>query len=230
MNKQKLSLLLTVLLLTLTLLLSCGALEYSYNEDNASSKTEDGALKWSCDIRYPFFRSGKISDKLNASLDTILREYQANAMSYQAEADEMRALGSIAPYEFDLDAEVLLSDEKYISIRFTDYTYLGGAHGSTAVCGAIYDAESGERLLPEDILGVSGIELMTVVSEELTAMIEASPEEFYPDALELIETVLFGGISCYIEGNELVFPIQEYEIAPYAAGVQYVRIALDSQS
>jgi len=31
-------------------------------------------------------------------------------------------------------------------------------------------------------------------------------------------------------GRPAVFPIQEYEIAPYAAGVQYVRIALDSQS
>jgi len=229
MNKQKLPLLIPILLITLTLLSSCGALEYSYNEDNASSKTEDGALIWSCDIRYPFFKGGKISDKLNASLDTVLREYQANAMSYQAEADEMHAMGSIAPYEFDLDAEVTLFDEKYISIRFTDYTYLGGAHGSTAVAGVIYDAESGERILPENILGVSGIELMTAVSEELAAMIEASPDEFYPDAPELIETVLFEGISCYIEGNELVFPIQEYKIAPYAAGVIYVRIALDSQ-
>jgi len=222
--KKTLSLLF-VLVLSL-MLVSCGQLHYDYNEDNLSSKTEDGAVKWSCDIRYPFFKGG-CSDEINAALDPYLRQYQAEAKGYQSEADNVYAnIG--AGCTFELDAEVIECAEGYVSVRFTSYAYLGGAHGSSSVFGIVFDEKSGKAVSAEDILGVSEDELSVLIRNELTAMIEAEPEKFYPDAAELIDTALFVMGTFYLDGTELVFTVPEYEIAPYVSGIQYVRIPIAS--
>jgi len=220
---KKLLSLLIVLVLSVSLV-SCGELVYDYNEDNMSAKTEDGAVKWSCDIRYPFFKGG-CSDEINAALDTYLRKYQSEAVDYQSEADNV--FGHIGVgCTFELDAEVIECADGYVSVRFTSYEYLGGAHGSSSVFGAVFDEKSGDAVSAEDLLGVSEDELAALLRNELTAMIEAEPEKFYPDALELIDTALFVMGTFYLDGAELVFTVPEYEIAPYVAGIQYVRIPM----
>ena len=222
--KKLISLLLAIMLSVS--LVSCGELEFYYYEDNLSNKADDGAVTWSCDIRYPFFKGG-CSDEINAALDPYLRKYQTEAKDYQAEAlNVYENIG--AGCTFELDAEGVECAEGYVSVRFTSYQYLGGAHGGSSGFGVVFDEKSGDTVSAEELLGVSKDELNTLLRNELTAMIEASPEMFYPDALELIDTALFAMGTFYLEGTELVFTVPEYEIAPYVSGIQYVRIPIAS--
>ena len=127
--KKLISLLLAIMLSVS--LVSCGELEFYYYEDNLSNKADDGAVTWSCDIRYPFFKGG-CSNEINAALDSVLRQFRDEAVAAQGEADEVFSISGVG-YDYDLDVEVIECTDGYVSLRLTDYRYSAGVHGGNLV-------------------------------------------------------------------------------------------------
>jgi len=224
---KKLLSLLLVLLLSVSLA-SCGELVYDYNEDNMSAKTEDGAVKWSCDIRYPFFKGG-CSDEINAALDPVLRGFRDEAVAAQGDADEVYGKLAVG-FQFDLDVDVIECIDGYISLRLTEYRYLGGVHGGRFIHGLIFDEKTGDAVTANELLGLGVSEFAGLVLTEVRSMMDAQPEYFFSDIADeqILGDVSEGLSCCYLEGNELVYVFQEYAIAPYVGGPQYVRIPIAS--
>jgi len=217
-----------VFVLLCILLASCG-LKFNYAENGFSNKDADGMLLLEYSARYPIFGGSNASGGINAFLYELTEYDESNAKSYQTEAAQQSESGFFAPYELKLNVEVVdigELGEKYVSLRITDYAYLGGAHGSTMVCGAVFDAKTGERLTSEQILGTeSGAATMAMVRAELERMIAAEPESYFENAEEYLDDALMDSGGFYIDTDgSAVFPIQEYEIAPYASGTVYVRV------
>jgi len=216
-----------VLCLLCAALVSCGGLKYNYvDETDEINDASDGSTLVSLTMHYPLFGGSDASGLINPIVKGLVDEYRAYPSEYKAEAADLKAGNEyFTPYTLDLDIEVVETVERYVSLKITDSRYLGGAHGSAKVYGAVFDAESGELQTELEILGIDAAELGGLIYAELERMIAESPEMYYEDALGMLDDAMMS-MSFYAEGNDLVFVIQEYKIAPYAAGTQYVRIPI----
>lgn len=120
----------------------------------------------------------------------------------------------------DINYEVKTLDEAVMSAYVTELSYLGGAHPTTVARGVTYNMQTGEKMKAEDFVEDALNKGKAGIREMAAADPEAYP--FYDE-----ETFAFTDDDFYIEGAQLVFVVQQYEIAPYAAGIIEYRIDLE---
>ena len=106
--------------------------------------------------------------------------------------------------------EMVYLDERYLSYRIEEYTYSGGAHGSTKVSDGTLDRETGRQLTLNDVFGKDG--LAALESELRKAVIAKIGEENIQSPVKPIENF-------YLAADGWHFVYNEYEIACYAIGV-----------
>lgn len=105
--------------------------------------------------------------------------------------------------------EMVYLDEKYLSYRIEEYTYSGGAHGSTKVSVGTLDRETGRQLTLNDVFGKDG--LAALETELRKAVIAKIGEENIQSPVKPIENF-------YLAADGWHFVYNEYEIACYAIG------------
>ena len=132
-------------------------------------------------------------------------------------------------YSNNISVEVIRSDAKVFSFIVDDYLYQGGAHGMTGETAYIFDAATGEQLTLSDFGDEATIK-ETAMNYIINTIDQSSQEAkdmlFQDDGIisgyeESIKEV-FDGEVCpeyYIDNRGVVFLFQQYEIAPYAAGI-----------
>ncbi len=125
-----------------------------------------------------------------------------------------------ADWGCDIEYNITNLDEAVMSAYVTELTFLGGAHPNTAAGGVTYNMQTGERMKAEDFVEDALNKGKAGIREMAAADPEAYP--FYDE-----ETFAFTDDDFYIEGAQLVFVVQQYEIAPYAAGIIEYRIDLE---
>lgn len=110
---------------------------------------------------------------------------------------------------------------QYFSILFRTVQDLGGAHPFAAYNGAVYDMKTGKALALTDLLNGDQKAIDQIISDGFTAQMKANPEAFYEDAETILaESIANKNYGYYLTEKGLTFFFQQYEIAPYAAGVQ----------
>ena len=107
--------------------------------------------------------------------------------------------------------EMVYLDEKYLSYRIEEYTYSGGAHGSTKVSVGTLDRETGRQLTLNDVFGKDG--LAALETELRKAVIAKIGEENIQSPVKPIENF-------YLAADGWHFVYNEYEIACYAIGAE----------
>lgn len=125
-----------------------------------------------------------------------------------------------ADWSCEINYQVKSLDEAIVSAYITEVSYMGGAHPNTSVSGLTYNLQTGQRMTAEDFLE----DALNKGKEGIRAIAQADPEQypFYDDtAFKLTDD------SFYIEDAQLVFVVQQYEIAPYARGIVEYRINLE---
>lgn len=127
-------------------------------------------------------------------------------------------------YEFSYRFGPSYQTDKLLTYNFNSYVYLGGAHGSSLGSGQSFDANTGQMLTVDNIfLPDKKAELTKLVGEALWQQyFKENCEEgatlsdvllINPAKLELpVTPPLFAD-------KGLIFIYQQYEIAPYAAGM-----------
>jgi len=105
--------------------------------------------------------------------------------------------------------EMVYLDEKYLSYRIEEYTYSGGAHGSTKVSVGTLDRETGRQLTLNDVFGKDG--LAALETELRKAVIAKIGEENIQSPVKPTENF-------YLAADGWHFVYNEYEIACYAIG------------
>lgn len=134
-------------------------------------------------------------------------------------------------YSDELNCKISSIDEKYLSILQTGYEYTLGAHGMPYRISYIFDANTGETVSPETILGITKEQLnKKVVNLYLKKYDQLKGTDEMPFfarkvVRESAEKIDFSQ-SCYIKNGTLRFYADPYALGPYVAGFIEVSIKL----
>lgn len=127
-------------------------------------------------------------------------------------------------YNDESEMYVQRADDVIVSIRESQYQYMGGAHPMSAYGGINIDPVAGELLTVNDVFPDSS-KLVEVLSNKL---IEKYGEDvFYTSPEELLNEYEPEMFSWTVGYQGITFYFSPYELAPYAAGTQYVTIWFD---
>ena len=148
-----------------------------------------------------------------------------NALIRTSEAELMELGGGewSMPHEFDISFVPTYNTEKLLTYVYTEYLYMGGAHGLMLRKAQTFVASTGARLTNEDVfLPEKREELISLIRNALWEQYfkKECPGGSLDDAL-LIEPAELDLPSDNPEfgSRGISFTYQEYEIAPYAAGL-----------
>lgn len=127
----------------------------------------------------------------------------------------------IRPYELFTRYQQCSLNDNILSLYVDYYQYTGGAHGITERRAYNINLKNGE-LLPLAQLFKPGYDYKTVIDKEINRQIALDPDTYFEGDMG------FQGIATeqnyYLDGENLVIYFNQYEIAPYAAGIREFNI------
>lgn len=141
------------------------------------------------------------------------------AIEYQEASIESGFLSY--PFEAMLTNEVTYNQNCAFSLYFDQYEFYGGAHGSTVRSSESWDMDSGRMLTLGDFFPCSANALQEVLNS-VYAQIEmqrANGEDIYFSNYKEMTARFFNEESFYLTEKGIVLYYQQYEVAPYAAGI-----------
>lgn len=133
-------------------------------------------------------------------------------------------------YEYDYSVTPLVVAPRYVTMMYTSYVYTGGAHGGAAAVGQTFAADNGQALDFDMFREGTADQVLQLVKKGLMDQyFEVSTEKEFSDML-LVEngTLPFPANPPYFEDKGVCFLYQQYEIAPYAAGMPQCVIPFDT--
>lgn len=218
-----------LIILTVILTISCSSAVSETNdvkEVNEVVKAEDGTVVLAADYRYPQIdnpKKSQVIEKINKKFEDDANGYvDAMIADYTDEALLMYEKGYIdTNYEFSVQADVTYNDGEKASVLKNYYEYAGGAHPVGYMESETYDINIGKKLAAEDILtDMTRGEINEKIRELFSMKIAESPEGFYENAEEILNEQINDEYSdFYITDSKIVFYLNPYVIAPYAAGI-----------
>jgi Protein of unknown function (DUF3298)/Deacetylase PdaC len=130
-------------------------------------------------------------------------------------------------WELDRRVSVLADTAGVVSIRCSEFSFLGGAHPNQVIRLGTFVVPSGRRLSLSDCV-VPGAEarLTEAVEREFRTVRSLSPEQSLEEAGFWFEKGAFVLASNWAaEASGLIFYYNDYEIAPHALGPTEVRVS-----
>lgn len=128
------------------------------------------------------------------------------------------------PYEIKSFYIVTEHNDTIISLYNDYYEYLGGAHGSTNRTGYTIDRIK-EKIINLKDLFSEGFDYKEIINKDIREEIRKDPDKYFYSPEN------FKGIlddqGFYISDNNLVIFFNEYEIAPYVAGIPEFKIPVE---
>lgn len=191
---------------------------------------------------YPNFTNAanaEVLDSLNAFVvnrmqlfeegDTIMTMssyMQLYLDGYQQLVDDMPEYRM--PWSLERNMDVLFQNDTILSLSFYEYVFSGGAHPNSATQYYNFDLSTGKRIGLDDLFTEGYRDELNRVGEYHFRMLRRIPEE---EKLEdqgfYFETEGFSlNDNFAINGQELIFYFNSYEIAPYAMGPTEIHIPL----
>lgn len=137
------------------------------------------------------------------------------------------------PYEWDFKIDTLAETDRYIVFEARGYQYTGGAHGGVMGRGAITFSKTDGKPFTRFFKNPADPGLHSKLLEGIAAYFSTAEEKtVMPEALadyllvSVDEVTLPAETPCPIDGG-LDFTYQQYEIAPYAAGMPRFTLTYD---
>ena len=163
----------------------------------------------------------KAFDELNKESKDAAEKFREDNKQYVR--DYIKDTGNKdAEYAYNSDMTFTHHGDKYLSIVENTYINTMGAHPITIVKGHTYDIETGKKLALDDFVNDK---------EELKKYIKdwiAKQEDgmFFPEANNVVDGYFVGeyDLQFAIYGDEFRVIFQQYDIAPYAAGIIEINV------
>lgn len=193
-----------------------------YSKRKPEIQLYDINLRWlAVDDRYP--GSNLINTYLNAHQEANISISEQEAEDMEEWAEEVgNTMYSQMQSEF---SDFGYFDSHYISfVQRENQYYSGAAHGMPYWVSFTFDLETGEKLLLSDICNNSEAEIKEIVTRYFKEMIDKTPEDFWPDAVETVRETITLESDFYLTEEGIVFYYGPYALACYAAGFQEVTI------
>lgn len=128
-------------------------------------------------------------------------------------------------WSLDMQIDRIVLNNRYVTYRITSSSYLGGAHPNTVETPLSYDLGEGHPVTLSTLF-VKGSEsaLLKVISANLAQQLGCPDGQFTKGGLFNDTLTMPSGMSLNRYG-EIVFTYQQYEIAPYSAGIIKVKVS-----
>lgn len=178
------------------------------------------------DIKYPVTGIDKIDKRIKEVIDLKKSQFFSEVDSFFKEEDSSQ---TYPDYKFELTIvyePFKVSD--FISFKFDGYMFTGGAHGIGVLETITFDIASEEEYLLSSVFKENSAYL-----EELSRLSRAQLKT--SDRLGNLydEDMVNPGTAPYeknfkhfvLRENSIVFYFEDYQVAPYAAGEQYVEFS-----
>ena len=134
---------------------------------------------------------------------------------------------SPGPWALDMGYELFVFNRDIVGIKFDAYQYSGGAHGLPYVVTFMFHLTENRLITLDDLFQEEFNPWLTiqpmVKAQLMEAMGDFADEGWIDDGTgENPDNY----VSFVLDGEELVFYFQAYQVAPYAAGMHEARIPL----
>lgn len=166
----------------------------------------------------------KTIDKMAEEWSKYIKEGKKNASfmydSYVENPKDFRLI----PCEYEISYEVTYNDKGYVSLYFSEYSDMGGAHPNSAFTAATFDLKTGKKLGVADIMSGNGKTIRSNIYNIWKAIISKDPNAYFSDALTTVKKTTLANTNFYLNKKGLVLFYNTYDIATYVAGVQRTTI------
>lgn len=181
-------------------------------------------------INYPFFKSTcskAPSQRINNYYAYTARQTESycRTVLYPQAADSARYIPENNPsfnsFTLDVNYKITYNAGCITSLYLEKYTYMGGTHGETVRTSDTWDFKTGRRLSLGNFYPLSTASrqrLFMNIGGQIAERQKASPSSFFDDYISLLQKT-FNPKNYYLTPEGFVIYYQQYDIAPYAAGL-----------
>jgi hypothetical protein len=189
-------------------------------------------------IKYPEM----ISDRFQILAEKLSALYRARASMYEKSTIHKLYQQAMVEYEYSIandfpirefevymDYKVTYNQNCTLSLYFDQYEYTGGAHGLTTRSSDNWNLQKSRRMELKDLFIVS-MDTRGYVISKIESQIEeqiAAGDDLYFENYPQLVRENFKPNNFYLSEEGAVFYFQQYDIAPYAAGIRTFLIPYD---
>lgn len=166
------------------------------------------------DVKYPLIGQTAIDKDIKAFIDENIRKVRQLP---PPPADDPRNWKN----ELYITYNKPYINPQYVSIVFYVMVYSGGAHPNTIVVTKNYDHQTGKPLNLADIVPASKQQLRSMIKARLYASLDRPNVNWVRQGVDQNDLETFG-----FNLFSITFYFSQYEVAPYAAGIQKVSFRL----
>lgn len=180
------------------------------NDIKITSETLDKSNK-NADILIQYPQISGLTDEVQNAINATLKS-EAEQFATESEKQASFRDGTIEhKYNFSQTFAVTFNREGILSVVADQYSYTGGAHGGTIRTAHTFSLKDGAELELNDLLKAE-----PNYKQKLIKLIKESTKEIaFPDVVaELSDQPAF-----FVTESGIAIFYQQYEIAPYAAGI-----------
>lgn len=166
----------------------------------------------SCDFR-------NVCDSINSNIEMFL-----NSLLYKMNCDENYELKSgskVRRRELNIDYDLDVFDQNYVSARFTVYSYQGGAHGRTFFKCFNYNTQSAEQLKLDDLLYLKCKKELQSLNKLLVKYFE-NPDYCFNKAPSITSDFQFFSY----QDDCFIFSFSDNSLGDYVCGTAEIKIPI----
>ncbi len=190
----------------------------------------DNNLVLDYQVTYPLFVEPKhpyIQSKIELEIKVF--EHMCKTTLYKQAIETYKdSIASNFPfhsYQAVLKYNISFTDDKYISYYYDQYTYTGGAHGSTIRRSDTWDTLL-KRKITLDMIDESKNYLVS--KQAVIYQISLNKETYFDDANKRVYQT-FNPKQFYFVNDYLILYFQQYDIAPYSTGIPTFSFSLKNE-
>lgn len=181
-------------------------------------------------IKYPVFTSTcsqAAVRSINQFYSSLAKEKEdyCKTVLYPQAVESARYIQNNDPpfhsYEYDMVYKVTFSSGCIASLYVDQYTFMGGAHGSTVRTSDTWNLSTGERISLQDLYLREPLYRQIVrlrIQYQIAGLLKDNPASFFDDYPKLLLNT-FNPDSFYLSPDGVMIYFQQYDIAPYASGL-----------
>lgn len=128
----------------------------------------------------------------------------------------------IMVYELINECNITYNYQNLISLYFDEYTFTGGAHGSTIRKAQTWNLQFG-KLVPLQAFFRENpyyqLDIVKQINAQIAKQIEQGENNFFPEYCQLVLDS-FRLENYYLTPKGITIFFQQYDIAPYSSGIQ----------
>lgn len=171
--------------------------------------------------------SQEAADRINMFYESLAKEKEKHCKEtlYVQALETAKYIPDNNPpfqsYEYILDYKITWNNGCTVSLYMDEYSYMGGAHGSTTRTSQTWDFATGKRVELKDLLN-SSVQYETKIKDWIISQIaknQMSSNPIYFGDYEKNVNASFKPANFYLTPKGIVLYFQQYDIAPYAAGI-----------